>query len=97
MTLNADGSCQNGWTCEHRWNVMKKMVKFRNAVAGAPQLNYWTSVNGDAVSFSRGQKGFFAMAKNGALDQTLQTSNNHSSFEKKNVFRAYFRFFSLNH
>ena len=83
MTLNADGSCQNGWTCEHRWNVMKKMVKFRNAVAGAPQLNYWTSVNGDAVSFSRGQKGFFAMAKNGALDQTLQTSNNHSSFEKK--------------
>jgi len=74
VTLNPDGTCQNGWVCEHRWNVMKKMVKFRNAVAGTPQLNYWTAVNGDAVAFSRGQKGFFAMSKSGSFDQTLQTS-----------------------
>ena len=53
---------------------MKKMTRFRNAVAGTVQLNYWTAVNGDAVAFSRGQKGFFAMAKSGTLDQTLQTS-----------------------
>jgi hypothetical protein len=26
VTINADGSCGGGWVCEHRWNVMKKMV-----------------------------------------------------------------------
>jgi hypothetical protein len=26
VIINADGSCGGGWVCEHRWNVMKKMV-----------------------------------------------------------------------
>jgi alpha-amylase len=26
VIINGDGSCGGGWVCEHRWNVMKKMV-----------------------------------------------------------------------
>lgn len=48
-------------------------VRFRNAVAGTAMENYWN--NGGAVAFSRGNKGFFAMAKGGSMDQTLSTGN----------------------
>ncbi|XP_032776971.2 alpha-amylase [Daphnia magna] len=71
VVINADGSCGGGWVCEHRWNVIAKMVRFRNAVAGTAMENYWN--NGGAVAFSRGNKGFFAMAKGGSMDQTLST------------------------
>ena len=47
------------------------MVRFRNAVAGTSMDNYWN--NGGAVAFSRGNKGFFAMVKDGNLDITLST------------------------
>jgi alpha-amylase len=40
-------------------------------VAGTAKENYWN--NGNAVAFSRGNKGFFAMAKGGSMDETLQT------------------------
>ena len=76
MTINADGSCGGGWVCEHRWNAIAKMVRFRNAVAdtaSADYLNYYN--DGNTVSFSRGNKGFFAMTKGGSLDQTLSTGN----------------------
>jgi hypothetical protein len=33
--------------------------------------NYWN--NGNAVAFSRGNKGFFAMAKQGSMSENLQT------------------------
>jgi hypothetical protein len=33
--------------------------------------NYWN--NGNAVAFSRGNKGFFAMAKQGSMSESLQT------------------------
>lgn len=71
VIINPDGSCGNGWVCEHRWNPISKMVRFRNAVAGTQMENYWN--NGGAVAFSRGNKGFFAMAKEGSMDQTLAT------------------------
>jgi alpha-amylase len=69
--INADGSCSGGWVCEHRWNPIAKMVRFRNAVAGTEMDNYWN--NGGAVAFSRGSKGFFAMAKGGSMSETLAT------------------------
>jgi alpha-amylase len=69
--INADGSCSGGWVCEHRWNPIAKMVRFRNAVAGTQMDNYWN--NGGAVAFSRGSKGFFAMAKGGSMSETLAT------------------------
>lgn len=73
MTINADGSCGGGWVCEHRWNPIVKMVRFRNAVAGTALENYYNQ--NSAVAFSRGNKGFFAMAKGGSMDVTLQTGN----------------------
>ncbi|XP_069188090.1 alpha-amylase [Procambarus clarkii] len=71
VTINGDGSCGGGWVCEHRWNPITKMVKFRNAVAGTQIANWY--LEGDNVAFSRGDKGFFAMSKYGSFDKVLQT------------------------
>ncbi|KAK3099826.1 hypothetical protein FSP39_010394 [Pinctada imbricata] len=71
VPINSDGSCGNGWVCEHRWKSIGNMAAFRNAVAGTGVQN-WRDVN-NQVSFSRGNKGFFAMSKNGHMDETLQT------------------------
>ncbi|ESO93717.1 hypothetical protein LOTGIDRAFT_228508 [Lottia gigantea] len=71
VTINADGSCGNGWMCEHRWNPIGNMVAFRNKVAGT-DLNNWYD-QGDVVAFGRGNKGFFAMAKQGHAQLQLQS------------------------
>ena len=71
VPINPDGSCGNGWACEHRWNPIANMVAFRNAVAGT-DVNHYKMEN-DEVSFSRGNKGFFAMAKQGHMDAHVQT------------------------
>lgn len=46
-------------------------VQFRNIVNGTSMNNYWN--NGRAVAFARSGRGFFAMAKEGILDELLQT------------------------
>jgi hypothetical protein len=33
-TINSDGTCGNGWVCEHRWRQISNMVQFMNVVAG---------------------------------------------------------------
>ncbi|KAJ8865715.1 hypothetical protein PR048_033235 [Dryococelus australis] len=33
-SINADGTCSNGWVCEHRWRQIYNMVAFRNQVDG---------------------------------------------------------------
>jgi alpha-amylase len=33
-TINPNGTCGNGWVCEHRWRQIYNMVKFSNVVAG---------------------------------------------------------------
>ena len=33
-SVNADGSCGNGWVCEHRWRQITNMVPFAAAVEG---------------------------------------------------------------
>jgi alpha-amylase len=33
-TINSDGTCGNGWVCEHRWRQIFNMVAFMNVVAG---------------------------------------------------------------
>ncbi|CAG2253198.1 AMY [Mytilus edulis] len=71
VTIENNGLCGNGWVCEHRWNPIGNMVAFRNAVAGTTKV-HWKDQN-DQVSFARGNKGFFAMAKQGHMDETLQT------------------------
>ncbi|KAK0060648.1 alpha-amylase [Biomphalaria pfeifferi] len=61
VTINADGSCGNGWVCEHRWKVIANMVRYRNDVLNTGIENW--NVQGDVMWFSRGNVGFFAMGK----------------------------------
>jgi alpha-amylase len=71
VKINSDQSCGNGWVCEHRWRPIANMAAFRNAVVGTKKENYFNQ--NDQVAFSRGNKGFFAMARAGHMDETLQT------------------------
>jgi alpha-amylase len=32
--IYSDGTCGNGWVCEHRWRQIYSMVEFSNVVAG---------------------------------------------------------------
>ena len=34
-SINADGSCGNGWVCEHRWTQIKNMAAFAGAAQGS--------------------------------------------------------------
>ena len=73
-TFNADGSCNNGWVCEHRWIEIANMVGFRNIVRGTNVSNWWD--NGDnQIAFARGNRGFIAFnGQSGQnLSQRLQT------------------------
>jgi alpha-amylase len=33
-SFNSDGTCGNGWVCEHRWRQICSMVHFMKFVAG---------------------------------------------------------------
>ncbi|XP_060630015.2 pancreatic alpha-amylase-like isoform X1 [Anolis sagrei] len=57
VTINPDGSCGNGWVCEHRWNQIRNMVIFRNVVHWQPITNWWDNSN-NQIAFGRGAKGF---------------------------------------
>ncbi|KAJ8925514.1 hypothetical protein NQ315_009353 [Exocentrus adspersus] len=72
-SINADGTCGNGWVCEHRWREIYNMVGFRNAVAGTDVTNWWDN-NGNQIAFGRGNKGFIAFALEGDIKQSLPTS-----------------------
>lgn len=61
VTINSDGTCGNGWVCEHRWKVIANMVRYRNDVLNTGIENW--NVQGDTMWFSRGNVGFFAMGK----------------------------------
>jgi alpha-amylase len=51
-----------GWVCEHRDPAIAAMVAFRRVVAGSPLQNWWDD-GGDAIAFSRGDRGFVAMSR----------------------------------
>ena len=36
--VNADGTCGNGWVCEHRWRQIKNMAAFSAAALGIAVL-----------------------------------------------------------
>lgn len=71
VIFNQDGSCDGGWVCEHRWNVIAKMVEFRNKVKDAGISNYFNA-NG-VIGFSRGNNGYFLMTKSGSFNGRIQT------------------------
>lgn len=71
-SINPDGTCGNGWVCEHRWRQIFQMVEFRNVVKGTGMNDWWD--NGDQqIAFCRGGKGFIAFNGGGNLNQNLQT------------------------
>ncbi|XP_076259627.1 alpha-amylase-like [Rhynchophorus ferrugineus] len=70
--FNSDGTCTNGWVCQHRWSPIFNMVAFRNAVAGTELNNWWD--NGDnQIAFSRGDKGFYAATASGDINTSIST------------------------
>ena len=71
VTVNSNGTCGDGWVCEHRWRAISNMVVFRNAVVGTSKQEWYQE--GDVVAFARGNKGFFVVAKNGHMNATLHT------------------------
>ncbi|XP_059475319.1 alpha-amylase A-like [Neocloeon triangulifer] len=73
VTTNPDGSCGNGWVCEHRWNALTQMVSFRNTVVGTNVTLWWDNGN-NMVSWSREGLGFIVInGEAGDLDETLST------------------------
>ncbi|XP_055907689.1 alpha-amylase A-like [Eupeodes corollae] len=72
-SFNEDGSCGNGWVCEHRWNAIRNMIEFNNVVNGT-KLNNWTEYDDNQISFCRGDRGFLVFNRaDFDLDRDLQT------------------------
>uniref|UniRef100_A0A2M3ZY60 Alpha-amylase n=1 Tax=Anopheles triannulatus TaxID=58253 RepID=A0A2M3ZY60_9DIPT len=51
-------SCLNGWVCEHRWPVLRRMVAFRNFVQ--PAAVHDIQATNETFTFCRGNIGFAA-------------------------------------
>jgi alpha-amylase len=71
VIINADGSCGNGWVCEHRWRAIAGMAGFAKAANGQPMQNWWNE--GNKAAFSRGNKAFVVITNEGTLDRTFFT------------------------
>jgi alpha-amylase len=67
-------SCFGEWVCEHRWRPITNMVAFRNNTAQAFfTSNFWSNGN-NQMAFSRGDKGFVAINREGGtLSRSFQT------------------------
>ncbi len=52
------------WVCEHRDLHIRNMVSFRRLVAGA-DINHWWDDGANAIAFSRGDRGFVAINREG--------------------------------
>jgi len=61
------------WVCEHRDPYLRGMVAFRKLVAGT-DVNDWWDDGANAIAFSRGDKGFVAISREGVpVDTTITT------------------------
>ena len=61
------------WVCEHRDPYIRNMVRFRRVVGGT-DINHWWDDGGNAIAFSRGDKGFVAISREAtAVDTTIST------------------------
>ncbi|XP_053676132.1 alpha-amylase I-like [Anopheles nili] len=54
--VNDHATCENGWICEHRWPVVRRMVHFRNFVAPSPITD--VQMTSGTFAFCRGNIGF---------------------------------------
>lgn len=72
--INAQGTCGNGWVCQHRWRQIANMIGFRNA-AGSSGLSNWWSNGSNQIAFARNGQGFVAFNNQGSdMNVSLQTS-----------------------
>ncbi len=61
------------WVCEHRDPYIRNMVRFRRVVAGT-DVNRWWDNGGNAIAFSRGDRGFVAINRHDtSVDATIIT------------------------
>ncbi|XP_056155230.1 alpha-amylase-like [Lampris incognitus] len=73
VSIRSDGSCGDGWVCEHRWPPIRNMVVFRGVTAGEPLCNWWDN-GGSQIAFGRGGRGFIVINNDDCLlDVSLQT------------------------
>lgn len=74
---NADGTVNcfgTMWKCEHRWRPITNMVAFRNYTNSALTVDNWWTNGGNQIAFSRGNRGFVAINKEGGtLNRTFTT------------------------
>ena len=77
---NPDGTVRDavcfsdGWRCQHAWREIRNMGGFRNAVDGAPLVQWWDNGN-DQIAFGRGTRGYVVInAEGGTLTRTFTTS-----------------------
>lgn len=74
VKVNADGSCSNGWICEHRWRQIANMVEFRNVAENEPMVDWWDNGK-DQIAFSRRRRAFVAINNEDyPLNQQIQTA-----------------------
>ncbi|TFK85702.1 glycoside hydrolase family 13 protein [Polyporus arcularius HHB13444] len=70
------GNCNqgSGFICQHRWQEIVGMVKFRNTVGSAPLTN-WVAPDSQRIAFGRGSLGFVAINnEDSAWTATFTTS-----------------------
>ncbi|XP_074600150.1 alpha-amylase-like [Brevipalpus obovatus] len=73
VLVKPDSSCSKPWICEHRWNPIRNMIKFRNVVGDGPVENV-ISLGDDVIAFSRGSEGFILIINDNTLvDYKFQT------------------------
>lgn len=73
-SIKPDGTCGNGWICEHRWRQIFHMINFRNVVGNASQSRWWSNGN-NQIAICRGNRGFAVWNNqwNTDLNQRLNT------------------------
>ena len=60
MEILPDGSCGNGWVCEHRWEAVAGMVGFAKATRDQAAEDFWSE--GNQAAWRRGNNGFVAIS-----------------------------------
>lgn len=60
-----ESATPGSWVCEHRDSYIAAMVGFRRTVAGTEITNWWDD-GSNAIAFSRGDRGFVAINREGA-------------------------------
>lgn len=58
-TIKSDGTCGDGWICEHRWRQIANMAQFRRIVGHAKLVWLWDN-GGNQIMMARDGRGFIA-------------------------------------